>query len=118
MNKLINVIILLLFCISNTSCAHRPRIVHKYIEKDVYCPSTPRPVFPKFEREKESDQITTPKNIETLLEIIKSLNEYAKKLEEEINCYKNQTNNEKVEDLEKDVVFIKKYIKKLTQIYK
>lgn len=88
----------MLFVFVLTSCC-TPKTKYKYIDKEVYCNSTIIPVFPDFDFEKP---IQHPDNVANLLEMLSLWKKYTDELNAEIACYRKQTNNTKVEELEKD----------------
>lgn len=107
------IILILIIILSLLSCKTTPKIIYKYIEKEVFCPITQIPDFPDFDYDLH---LMHPNNVKLLLEILTIYKGYVEELNAEIQCYIDQTNNKnKISKLINKKERINKYINHLEE---
>ena len=85
---MLNKILLIIIIISILGCKTVPKIIYKYVDKEISCQQVDIPEFPKFNYDKE---LTDPENISVLLEILNIYKKYVEDLNSVIECYLKQT---------------------------
>lgn len=113
------ILLILIMVLSLISCKTTPKIIYKYVQKEVFCPVTQIPEFPDFDYDLP---LTHPDNIEILLQIMSIYKSYVEELNAEIQCYIDQTkkkedkkNKNKISKLINNKEKVKKYIKRLEE---